>query len=283
VGDACCADGEPVADLDEQPTRLRQIPAIRAAAVAGVLLAGGLAAGAAGAGLAAAALFLAALAVGGWTFVPETLQALRRGRLGVGTLMTIAAAGAVVLGELGEAASLAFLFSISEALEGYAMARTRRGLRALLALVPERVTVRRRGGDVDIAPVDLQVGDVMVLGPGERLPTDGTVTTGRSVLDLSAITGESVPVEVRPGSDVFAASINGGGVLEVTVTARTADSSLARVVHIVEEAQQRKGTSQRLAERVARPLVPGIMIAAAAIAVIGSIVGDPRCGSIGRS
>jgi len=276
VGDACCAHDEPVAEADDQPTRLWQIPAIRAAAVAGVLLAGGLAAGAAGAGRGAAALFLAALAVGGWTFVPETLQALRRGRLGVGTLMTIAAAGAVVLGELGEAASLAFLFSISEALEGYAMARTRRGLRALLALVPERVTVRREGGDVDIAPADLQVGDVMVLGPGERLPTDGTVTTGRSVLDLSAITGESVPVEVGPGSDVFAASINGGGVLEVTVTARTADSSLARVVHIVEEAQQRKGTSQRLAERIARPLVPGIMIAAAAIAAIGSIAGDPE-------
>jgi len=88
-------------------------------------------------------LLLAALAVGGWTFVPDTLRALRRGRLGVGTLMTVAAAGAVALGEYGEAASLAFLFSISEALEGYALARTRRGLRALLALVPESVTVRR--------------------------------------------------------------------------------------------------------------------------------------------
>ena len=110
--------------------------------------------------------------------------------------MTIAAAGAVVLGELGEAASLAFLFSISEALEGYALARTRRGLRALLALVPDRVTVRRSDGAVDVDPTELAVGDVMIIGPGERLATDGIVRRGRSTLDLSAITGESVPVEV---------------------------------------------------------------------------------------
>ena len=143
MGDACCAHDEAVAHDDGAPTRFWQIREVQAAAVAGVLLAAGLATGAAGADGASVALFLAALAIGGWTFVPETLRALLQGRLGVGTLMTIAAAGAVALGELGEAASLAFLFSISEALEGYAMARTRRGLRALLALVPERVTVRR--------------------------------------------------------------------------------------------------------------------------------------------
>ena len=198
-----------------------------------------------------------------------------KGRIGVGTLMTIAAVGAVVLGELGEAASLAFLFSISEALEGYAMARTRRGLRALLALVPDRVTVRRGGTEIGIDPAELVVGDVMITRPGGRLATDGVVRVGRSTLDLSAITGESVPVEVEAGQQVFAASINGGGVLEIEVTAPTSDSSLARVVHIVEEAQERKGTSQRLAERIAQPLVPAIMVVAAAIAVVGSLLGDP--------
>src|SRR3546814_1179796 len=102
--------------------------------------------------------------------------------------MTIAAIGAIARGEYGEAASLAFLFSISEALEGYALARTRRGLRALLALVPERVTVRRGSGEGDIAPVDLEVGDVMVVGPGDRLATDGGIRQRRTTLHPDAIT-----------------------------------------------------------------------------------------------
>ena len=271
MGDACCAHDEAPVAGDEAPTRFWQIWQVRAAAVSGAFLVAGWVIG----GSAADGLFLAALAVGGWTFIPETLRALLKGRLGVGTLMTIAAAGAVLLGEFGEAASLAFLFSISEALEGYAMARTRRGLRALLALVPDRVTVRRAGREVEVDPAELVVGDVMIVGPGDRVATDGVARSGRSTLDLSAITGESVPVEVEAGREVFAASINGGGVLEIEVTAPTSDSSLARIVHIVEEAQERKGASQRLAERIARPLVPGIMVVAALIAIVGSILGDP--------
>ena len=190
--------------------------------------------------------------------------------------MTIAAAGAVALGEFGEAASLAFLFSISEALESYALARTRQGMRSLLELVPERVVLRRGAQEVEIDPAELVVGDLMVVGPGDRLATDGVVRSGHSTLDLSAITGESLPVEVEAGTEVFAAAINGGGALEVAVSARTADSSLARVVHIVEEAQERKGSSQRLAERIARPLVPGIMAIAAGVALLGSLFGDPQ-------
>ena len=279
MADACCPhdlDGEEVAGAaDHAPISLWRLASIRAALVAGVLLGAGFAAGAAGSGVAATVLYAAALVVGGATFVPESLRGLRSGRLGVGTLMTIAAAGAVALGELGEAASLAFLFSIAEALEGYAMARTSRGLRALLALVPERVLVRREAHDMEIDPSELRVGDTMVVRPGERVATDGVVSSGRSTLDISAITGESVPVEVEPGRDVFAASINGGGVLQIQVTARTRDSSLARVVQIVEEAQQRKGASQRLAERIAQPLVPVILVAAALVAVVGSIIGEP--------
>jgi cation-transporting ATPase G len=277
VGDACCGSAAaPPADHDGGPERFWDIPAVRRAILAGVLFATGLAADAGHAGGPAVGLYLAALAVGGSTFVPDTLRRLAQGRLGVGTLMTIAAAGAVVLGEFGEAASLAFLFSISEALEDYALARSRRGLRALLDLVPERVTIRRAGIEVIVAPDDVVVGDVMLIRPGERLPTDGTVRAGRSTLDVSAITGESVPIEAVPGLAVYAASINGTGVLEVEANVRTAESSLARVVHIVEEAQERKGAGQRLAERIARPMVPAIMVAAAAVALIGSLAGDPR-------
>ena len=274
MADECCAPG--MAPQVDEPEVLWRIRSVQLSAVSGILLAGGLLTSMVGAGRASLALFLAAAAVGGSTFVPESAVSLARGRVGVGTLMSIAAAGAIILGEVGEAASLAFLFSISEALEGYAMARTRRGLRALLSLVPERVLVRRDNGEVELDPAELQVGDMMVVRPGERLATDGVVRRGRSTLDISAITGESVPVEVDPGSAVFAASINGGGVLDVEVTARTSESSLAKVVHIVEEAQERKGGSQRLAERIARPLVPGIMVVAAAVAVVGSLAGDPR-------
>jgi cation-transporting P-type ATPase G len=276
MADACCAGDDAAEGADEAPERFWRIREVRAAAVAGLFLVTGFVADVSDAGAVSVAAYLAALVVGGSTFVPETLRAFVRGRLGVGTLMTIAAVGAVALGEYGEAASLAFLFSISEALEGYALARTRRGLRALLALVPERVAVRRGDEIEEVDPADLAVGDVMVVGPGDRLATDGIVRTGRSTMDLSAITGESLPVEVDAGREVFAAAINGGGVLDVEVTARTADSSLARVVHIVEEAQERKGASQRLAERVARPLVPGIMVVAAAVAVFGALLGDPK-------
>lgn len=278
MADECCGGARtaPGPDQDETAEKLWAIRAVRSAGLSGVLLATGLLADAAGADTAASVAFLAGLVAGGSTFVPATLRALLRGRLGVGTLMTIAAAGAALLGELGEAASLAFLFSISEALEDYALTRSRRGLRALLDLVPARVTVRRGDGEVEIEPGSLAIGDVMIVGPGERVATDGVIRRGRSSLDLSAITGESVPVECHPGGLVMAASINGGGVLDIEVSAPTADSSLARIVHIVEEAQERKGRSQRLAERVARPLVPGIMVIAAVIAIGGSLAGDPE-------
>ena len=259
-----------------EPESFWRIRAVRLAAASGLMLALGFAAGALGQPTVATVALIGALILGGITFVPETLEALRYGRIGVGTLMTLAATGAVLLGQLGEAASLAFLYSISEALEGYSLARTRHGLRSLLELVPERATVLRGGRELTIPPDDLVVGDRIVLRPGERAATDGVVRDGRSALDVSAITGESSRVEVGPGDPAFAGSINGGGVLEIEVTAVTTDSSLARIVQIVEEAQGRKGRAQRLADRIARPLVPGVMIVALLVAVVGSWLGDPE-------
>jgi cation-transporting ATPase G len=160
-------------------------------------------------------------------------------------------------------------------LEEWAVTRSRRGLRAALSLVPDTARVRRGASTVEIASAELRVGDRIVLWAGERLPTDGVVVEGRSSVDVSAVTGESMPVDVELGSVVLAGSINGGGVLEIEATAPTADSTLARVVRAVEEAQDRKGRAQRLADRIARPLVPGILIIAAAIAVVGSALGDP--------
>ncbi len=189
--------------------------------------------------------------------------------------MTIAAIGAVALGQVAEAALLGILFSIAEGLEHYAVTRTRRGLRALLGLVPPTATVLRAGREVTVSPDDLAVGDVVIVRPGERAATDGRIRAGRTSLDTSAITGESVPLEAGPGDDVFAGTINGGGAIEVEVTAPASDSSLARIVHIVEQAQERKGAGQRLADRIARPLVPAIMILAVLVAGIGALLGDP--------
>ena len=272
--DCCEHDDERIA-RDAATTRLIEIHEIRAAALSGALLAAGLVAGVFDAERLSWVAYAGALLVGGSTFVPDAARGLVRGRLGVATLMMIAAVGAVILGELAEAATLAFLFSISEALEGYALARTRRGLRALLDLVPERATVLRDRREVEVDPADLVVGDRLLVRPGERLATDGVIRAGRSSLDVSAITGESVPIEAGPGAEVYAASINGGGALEVEVSARTEENSLARIVRIVEEAQDRKGKSQRLAERVARPLVPAVLVAAALVAIVGSLLGDP--------
>ncbi|SDI54543.1 cation-transporting ATPase G [Rhodococcus triatomae] len=218
---------------------------------------------------------LAAVAVAAATFVHPALRNLRYRRIGVGTLMTIAVVGAVALGQYPEAALLGILFSIAEGLEHFAVTRTRRGLRALLSLVPPVATVARGGAEVSVPPDELRIGDRMLLRPGKRAATDGMIRAGRTSLDLSAITGESVPVEAGPGDEVHAGAINGGGAIEVEVTARAADSSLARIVHIVEEAQDRKGAGQRLADTIARPLVPAIMILAGLVAGIGSIVGDP--------
>ncbi|OJV22877.1 MAG: cadmium-translocating P-type ATPase [Actinobacteria bacterium 69-20] len=262
-------------DDDKDVTSIWGVSEIRAGLVAGTLLLVAFLLGLGGLHGWALGLNIAALLVGASTFVPETLQKLARGKIGVGTLMTIAAVGAVILGEFAEAATLAFLYSLSEGLEEYSLAKTRGGLRALLSLVPDTATVRRAGIEQVIDPDDLAVGDTMLVKPGERLATDGTIRTGRTTLDVSAITGESIPVEVGPGTQVYAGSINGTGALEVEVTTTSEDNSLARIVHIVEAEQSRKGTTQRLADRVAKPLVPAIMIVATLIAVIGSLLGDP--------
>ncbi|MFI7190033.1 heavy metal translocating P-type ATPase [Nocardia nova] len=279
MSDACCGHDEPGENgepEEREPKKLWQVSELRAAALAGALLLAALISGWADAPRAATlGLEAAALLVGASTFVPSTLKRLAQGRIGVATLMTIAAVGAVILGEVGEAAMLALLFSISEGLEEYAVTRTRRGLRALLSLVPAQATVLREGTETVVSPTQLRVGDRMLVRPGERIATDGVIAEGRSAVDVSAITGESVPVEVGPGTDVFAGSINGTGALQVSVTAAAQDNSLSRIVRIVEAEQARKGASQRLADTIAKPLVPAIMAAAAAIAILGSVFGDP--------
>ena len=262
-------------DDDDAVEHLWQVRNIQLGLVSGMLLLAGFLTDLAGWKTVGLVLSGLALLVGGSTFVPGAVKKLFKGRLGVGLLMTIGAVGATLLGQVEEAATLAFLFSLSEGLEDYSMAKTRHSLRALLDLVPRQATVLRGGAEVVVDPEDLVLGDLMVVKPGERLATDGVIRTGRTALDTSAITGESMPIEVGPSSLVYAGAINGTGILEVEVTSTAENNSLARIVHIVEAESSRRGATQRLADRIAKPLVPGILIAAALTVLVGVLLGDP--------
>uniref|UniRef100_UPI003F50BFA3 heavy metal translocating P-type ATPase n=1 Tax=Agrococcus chionoecetis TaxID=3153752 RepID=UPI003F50BFA3 len=280
TGDACCGpDPASSTDADAEEIELRppwwRDTALLPSAIAGVFLLAGYILEWTGVPIPAVILQSVALIAGASTFVPGAIRRLLRGRLGVGLLMTIAAVGAVLLGHVGEAAALAFLFSLAEALEDRAMDRAKEGLRALLSLIPDTVRVSRRSGDVTIPAAEIRERDVLVVGAGERIATDGVVLEGRSSLDTSAVTGESIPVEVGPADAVIAGSVNGSATLRIEATADGRDNSLTQIVALVEQAHARKGDRARLADRIARPLVPAVLILAALVALFGVLVGDP--------
>lgn len=280
-GDACCGPNTSSAvtgtageEAEVRPPWWRD-PALLPSVLSGVFLLAGYVFEWSGLAVPAVVLQWVALLAGAYTFVPGAVRRLLRGRLGVGLLMMIAAIGAVLLGHVGEAATLAFLFSLAEALEDRAMDRAKEGLRALLSLLPDTVRVSRLTGDVTIPAADVRQLDILVVGAGERVATDGAVVEGRSSLDTSAVTGESIPVDVAPGDMVAAGSVNGAATLRIEATADGRDNSLTQIVALVEQAHARKGDRARLADRIARPLVPAVLIAAAAIALFGVLIGDP--------
>lgn len=228
-----------------------------------------------GAGGAAIPVHAVSLLAGASTFVPGAVRRLLRGQLGVGLLMTIAAVGALLLGHVGEAAALAFLFSLAETLEDRAMDRAKEGLRALLSLLPETVRVEGDGVDSTIPASEVRVGNVLVVGAGDRVATDGLVVSGHSSVDVSAVTGESIPLEVGPGDAVPAGVVNGTATLRIRATADGRDNSLTQIVSLVQQAHAKKGERARLADRIARPLVPVVLIVAVMVAAFGFIAGDP--------
>ena len=263
---ACGCDEPTTSPADEAEETERpwwRDPGLVVPILSGVAFGTGLALEWSGLHIAALVAFWAGLLLGAYTFVPGAIRNLVvKRKLGIALLMTISAVGAVILGYVEEAAALAVLYSIAEALEDKAMDRARGGLRALLKLVPETATVLRDGTSASVPAREIAVGDVLLVRPGERVATDGLVRSGRSSLDTSAITGESIPVEVAPGEAVSAGAINSAGVLEVEATAAGTDNSLTTIVELVEQAQAEKGDRARIADRIARRLVPGVMILA---------------------
>src|SRR5581483_605070 len=191
-------------------------------------------------------LYAIAIVMGAWFVVPKAWLALRRLRPDMNFLMTLAVIGAIAIGEWFEAATVAFLFALSLALESWSVGRARRAVEALVAITPPTVRVlRENGGEEEVAPAEVSVGARFRVRPGERVALDGTILTGSSEVNQAPITGESLPVPKQPGSQVFAGTINGSGALEVESTKLAGETTLAQIIRMVGEAQSRRAPSEQ--------------------------------------
>ncbi len=225
-------------------------------------------------GVAAGAFYLLAMIAGLWLVLPKAWVALKRLRPDMNLLMVVAVTGAVVIGEWAEAATVASLFALSLELEAWSVGRVRRAVAALFDLAPPTARVLTSGGvERDVPVKDVAVGAVLVVRPGERVPLDGKVNKGSGHVNQAPITGESVPAPKRPGDDVFAGTVNGEGVLEVTVTRAANDTTLARIVRMVGESQSRRAASERWVDRFAAAYTPAVMALAVAVALVPPLLG----------
>lgn len=196
---------------------------------------------------------ITAFVAGGYSGLLGAIEEAKEGKLDIDFLMIAAALGAALIGEWEEGALLLFLFTLSGALEEFAMERTRQAIESLAELRPDIARVRRDGEESSVAVDELSVGDIVLVRPGERLPVDGLVHKGNSSIDQSPITGESVPVHREVGDQVFAGTINGSGALEITVEKLAAESTLSKIIHLVEEAQQDATPTQKFIDRFSQP------------------------------
>ena len=219
--------------------------------------------------------FGGAILAAGVPLAMNGLRALWLARsLDINLLMTLAAVGAMILGEWTEGAIVVLLFNLGELLEGYTAGRARSAIRSLMALAPDEATrLSQRGSEERVRVSQLQVGDLVVIRPGGRIPVDGLVTEGTSAVDQSPVTGESMPVDRGPGAQVYAGSVNGEGVLVERVTRPAGESTLARMVRLVEEAQAQKARSQRFVDRFARYYTPAVVAAAVGVALLPPLAG----------
>ncbi|MEQ8174055.1 MAG: heavy metal translocating P-type ATPase [Syntrophomonadaceae bacterium] len=192
--------------------------------------------------------------------------------LDMNILMTLASIGAVAIGQYQEGAVVVFLFALGNTLQAYTMDKTRNSIRSLMQLSPDEALVRRNGNELNISTRDIKIDDIVIVRPGERIPMDGQVVSGSSAVDQSAITGESIPVDKNVGDHVFAGTLNTFGALEVKVNRLVSDTTLHRIIHMVEEAQAQKAPSQQFVDRFSRFYTPGVITAAILVATIPTLV-----------
>ena len=215
-----------------------------------------------------ASLFIAAIIIGGYALFIEGIKDLIKFDFSMATLMTIAIIGAALIGDFAEGAIVVILFAISETLERYAADRARQSISSLVKVAPKVATIRRNDLEQTIAVQDIQINDVMLIKPGQKIAMDGIVIKGESTVNQASITGEALPVDKQLSDEVFAGTLNEAGYLEVQVTKRAADTTLAKIIQLVEAAQGERAPAQAFVDKFAKIYTPFIILLATLIVIL---------------
>ncbi len=218
--------------------------------------------------MASQALFLLVVAISGYDIIKEGIEELLGGEFSIDLLITIAAVGAFLIGHGVEGASVVFLFFIAEFLESYAGERARNSMESLLKIAPETATVKKDGMEKVLHAHEVEIGDMVVVKPGDKIPLDGIVMEGKSSVNQAPITGESMPVGKYPGETVFAGTINQEGYMEIEVTKRSSETVISRIIELVRESQKNKSKTEAFITRFARYYTPTVILAAAVVATV---------------
>jgi len=226
-----------------------------------------------------ALLFIVSMLVGGLSLLKTGLQNLVRLEFDMRTLMTIAVIGGVIIGEWAEVAIVVILFAISEALERFSMERARQSIRSLMDIAPKEALVRRNGQEIMVHVNDITIGDIMIVKPGQKVAMDGVIVNGYSAINQAAITGESIPVEKTLDDEVFAGTLNEEGLLEVKITKLVEDTTISKIIYLVEEAQAERAPAQAFVDKFAKYYTPIIMVVAALVAILPPLFFDGSWGT----